>query len=79
MNPSGYGERYVEKVVNGTGRPYSARPVRSVKRKPITVREVVDGREGVGGVHSTDEHKDNTTLWREGALLCSRVEGGKSE
>jgi len=69
-----YGERYAEKVVNGTGETLLCTPRWGVKRKPISTCERVDGREGVGGVYSTVEHKDNTTLWREGTLLCSWVE-----
>lgn len=55
------------------GRPSFTLSIRKVERKPIREIEVVDGKEGVGGGHSTEECKDNTTLQREGPLLCSQV------
>ena len=70
-NPSGYGGRYVEKVVSGTGETLLCPFFQKGERKPISICEMVDCKEGVGGGHSTEYHNDNTTLCREGPLLCS--------
>lgn len=45
---------------------------------------MVDGREGVGGGHSTDDGNDNTTLSREGRqepvpYFVHMFKGGKSQ
>jgi hypothetical protein len=53
------------------GRPSFALSLKKGKRKPISKCEMVDCKEGVGGGHSTEHHNDNTTLCREGPLLCS--------
>jgi hypothetical protein len=69
------GERYAETVANGTGETLLCTfPLWSKAETYKQQCEVVDGKEGVGGGHSTDEHEDNTTSWREGPLLCSQVE-----
>lgn len=48
-----------KKVINGTGEtllyPHGG------ERKPISICEMVDCKEGVGGGHSTNDYHDNTT------------------
>lgn len=70
-NPSGYGGWYVEKVVSGTRETLLCPFFQKGERKPISICEIVDCKEGVGGDHSTEYHNHNTTLCREGPLLCS--------
>ncbi|QWI63086.1 hypothetical protein EXW57_26030 [Bacillus mycoides] len=54
-NPSGYGGRYVEKG----------------ERKLVSIYEMVNCKEGVREGHSNECHNDDTTLCREGPLICS--------
>jgi hypothetical protein len=70
-NLSGYGGRYVEKVVSGTGDTLLCPFFQKGERKPISIYEMVDCKEGGGEGRSTEYHNDNTTLCREGPLLCS--------
>lgn len=74
-----YGERYVEKVANGTGETLPCTLRWSVKRNPITEREMEDGRKGVGGVHSTDEVETTKLYGEKEPCFVQELKGGKSE
>jgi hypothetical protein len=78
-NLSEYGERYVEKVTNGTGEILLYTFLWNVKRKPISVCEMVDGRKGVGGGHSIDEMKTTQLHGEKDPYFVHKLEGGKSE
>ncbi|MBI4743970.1 MAG: hypothetical protein HY776_04015 [Actinobacteria bacterium] len=68
----------LERLQRELGRPYSTLQETGVKAESYKAKaEMEEGGEGVGGAHSSDENRDNITLFEQRGSALTDVSSGR--